>query len=368
MVDVQRAGNISDALSGSMALADIRVAQGRLREALRTYERALQLAPEPGQSVLRGTADLYVGLSELAYERNDLAGATQHLLRSKELGEQIGLPQNQSRWCVAMARIRAARGDINSALDLLHTAERLYVPDLFPNLRPVAALIARLWVAQGRSGEALAWAREQGLSATDPLNYLREFEHITLSRALLARYKRERTERSLQEVMEFLERLLQAAHRGERRGSVLELLLLQALAHQAQGDLTAALIPLRQALSLAEPEGYVRLFVDEGPSMMLLLEEAARHRLAPDYVRHLLAAMGKADDRTPTAQILSEPLSPRELEVLQLLRSELDGPEIADKLVVSPNTLRTHTKKIYSKLGVSNRRAALRRAEELYLF
>jgi LuxR family maltose regulon positive regulatory protein len=121
-------------------------------------------------------------------------------------------------------------------------------------------------------------------------------------------------------------------------------------------------------LTLAEPEGYVRMFVDEGPPMAHLLEAAAKHGIAPDYVRQLLSALGKPEDRTPVKQALIEPLSERELEVLRLLRTDLDGPEIARELVVSLNTMRTHTKNIYSKLGVDNRRAAVRRAEELHLF
>ena len=165
MARVQKAGHISDAIGCAIALADIRIAQGRLHEAMSTYERGLQLATEQGAPVLRGTADMHVGMSELYRERDDLNAATQHLLRSKELGELAGLPQNPYRWRVAMARIREAQGDLDGALDLLHEAERLYVSDFSPNVRPVAALKTRVWVAQGRLGEALGWAREQGLSA-----------------------------------------------------------------------------------------------------------------------------------------------------------------------------------------------------------
>ena len=195
MASVQQAGNISDAIGGAIALADIRIAQGRLRQAMHTYERGLQLATEQGEPELRGTADMYVGMSELYREHNDLHAATQHLLRSKEQGEHTGFPQNRYRWRVAMARIREAQGDLDGALDLLHEAEHLYVSDFFPNVRPVAALKTRVWVAQGRLGEALDWAREQGLSAQDDLCYLREFEHITLARVLLAQYKSDRAER-----------------------------------------------------------------------------------------------------------------------------------------------------------------------------
>src|SRR5947207_14866153 len=112
---------------------------------------------------------MYVGMSELHREQNDLHAATQHLLRSKELGEHTGLPQNRYRWRVAMARIREAQGDLDGALDLLHQAERLYMSDFFPNVRPVAASVSRVWVTQGRLGQALGWTREQGLSADDDL-------------------------------------------------------------------------------------------------------------------------------------------------------------------------------------------------------
>ena len=156
----------------------------------------------------------------------------------------------------------------------------------------IAALKTRVWVAQGRLGEALDWAREQGLSVEDDLSYLREFEHITLARVLLAQYQSDRADRSMREAMGLLERLLQAAEAGERTGSVIEILVLQALAHQAQGDIPAALVPLERALTLAEPEGYVRMFVDEGPPMAVLLEAAAKHGIAPSYVRQLLAAFG----------------------------------------------------------------------------
>ncbi len=368
IASVRMAGNLSDAISGTIALADIRMAQGRLREAMHRYEHALQEAIAQGEPVLRGTADLYVGMSEIHREYGDLHVATQHLLKSKELGERTGLPQNRSRWYVAMARISEAQGDLDGALDLLHEAERLYMRDFFPNVRPVAALVTRVWVAQGRLGEALGWAREQGLSIEDDLSYLREFEHITLARVLLARSKSDRADRSMLEAMGLLERLLKAAEEGERTGSVIEILVLQALAHQMQGDIPAALMPLQQALSLAEPEGYVRMFVDEGPPMTVLLEEAAKHGITPHYVRQLLTATGSAEGRTPVKQVLIEPLSERELEVLRLLGTDLNGPEIARELIVSLNTMRTHTKNIYSKLGVNNRRAAVRRAEELDLF
>ena len=310
---------------------------------------------------------MYVGLSELYRERDDLEAATQQLLRSKELGEYAGMPENQHRWYVAMARIKEAQGDLDGSLDLLDEAERLYVRGPNPDVRPIAALKTRIWVAQGRLAECLGWIRERGLSFDDDLGYLREFEHVTLARVLIARYKSEREDRSIHGAVGLLERLLQAAEEGERTGSVIEILVLQALAHEAQGNIPSALDPLERALTLAEPEGYVRIFVDEGPPMLALLREAAEHGVAPNYGSQLQAAFGKAEGGRPVTQFLIEPLSERELEVLRMLGTELNGPEIARELMVSLNTMRTHTKNIYNKLGVNNRRAAVRRAEELDL-
>jgi LuxR family transcriptional regulator, maltose regulon positive regulatory protein len=367
MAGLRRAGHIADTFGCAIALADIRRTQGRLGEAMRTYEQALQRASQPGGPVLRGTADMYVGMSEVQCERDDLPAATQQLLRSQELGEHNGLPQNRYRWRVAMARIRQADGDLGGALDLLDEAERLYVGDFFPNVRPVPALRARVRVAQGELGEALGWARERGLSVDDDLSYLREFEHITLARLLLARYAAERAERSVQEATRLLERLLRAAEEGQRTGSVIEILVLQALARQARSDIPAALASLQRALTLAEPEGYARIFVDEGPPVASLLRAAAKQGIAPSYVRRLLAAVNKTGDSTAASQGLTEPLSERELDVLRLLGTDLGGPDIARELVVSLNTVRTHTRNIYAKLGVNNRRAAVRRARELDL-
>ena len=234
-------------------------------------------------------------------------------------------------------------------------------------MRPVPALRARVWIAQGRLGEALGWSREQGLSVDDDLSYLREFEHITLARLLLAQHEDERPERSVHEATGLLQRLLLAAEEGERTGRVIEILVLQALAHQALRGTPAALGSLDRAVTLAEPEGYVRVFADEGQPMVSLLRAVAKQGTRRDYVRRLLASASGIEHDAPTEQGLIEPLSERELDVLRLLGSELDGPAIARELTVSLNTMRTHTKNIYAKLAVTNRRAAVRRAAELDL-
>jgi LuxR family maltose regulon positive regulatory protein len=365
---LQRVGWLSDVLGCCVALADLRRAMGRLGDALRTCEWALELTrPEPGSPPLRGTADMHVAISEVLRERDDRAGAMERLARSQQLGEHNGLPQNLYRWRVAMARLREADGDLEGALELLDEADRVYVGDYFPNVRPVPAVRARLRIVRGELTAALAWAQERQLSPDDDLTYLREYEHVTLARLLLARHTTELAGPFLEEAGHLLDRLLAAADEGDRAGSVVELLVLQALAHQMQGDIPRALVPLERALTLAEPEGYVRVFVDEGQPMAVLLEAAAVQGIASSYVRRLLTAFGSTDHTTTARQRLVEPLSGRERDVLRLLATDLGGPDIARELVVSLNTVRTHTKNIFAKLGVNNRRAAVSRAEELDL-
>jgi LuxR family maltose regulon positive regulatory protein len=358
-----RAGYMSDAVGCTIALADIRLAQGRLGDAMATYERGLDLVAPPGEPALRGAADMHVGMSEVYRERNDLAMATQHLRSSEALGEPMGLAQNPYRWRVAMARVREAEGDLDAAIELLDEAERRYTSDYFPNVRPIPAMKARVWIAQGRLDRAKAWAREQAVSADDDLSYLREFDHITLAR-LLGSSRRRGGDRSMPDGADLLERLLHAAEAGQRTRSVIELLVLQALDHQQRRDVVGAIGPLERALTLAEPEGYVRIFVDEGRPMAALLESASRHGIAPGHVGRLLAAFGQITNAASGNQALVEPLSERELDVLRLLATDLDGPDIARELVLSLHTVRSHTKNIYAKLGVNNRRAAVRRAQE----
>ncbi len=366
------------AIGGTLILAQMSMAQGRLHRAINICEQSLQLATEQGGPVLPGTPELYLALSEVRYEQGDLAAASQVLLSGETLRQQASLSGAKFLWWVVQARLKAAEGDLETALDQLHEAERLYhrasIP--VPDVRPVAALRARLWVRQGRLTEALGWVSDRGLSVDDELSYLHEYEHLTLARVLIAQYRRDCIDNALDQAIGLLTRLLETAEAEERTGSIIEILVVQALAYEAKGDLAGAISSLERALTLAEPEGYVRIFVEPGTPMMQLLREAITRSITPTYTTRLLTALetwGQPQDDAPTASVvpspqpLIEPLSQRELDVLRLLNTELSGPEIARELVVALSTVRTHTKRIYSKLNVTNRRAAVKRAAELNL-
>jgi LuxR family maltose regulon positive regulatory protein len=374
LVEFERINYVSDVLGCSITLADIEITQGRLRDAMRTYQAALDLHERHHTPVQRGRADMHVGIAARHRELNDLATARQHLMQADGLGEYASLPQNAYRWRVAMAQVCEAEGDLDAAFDLLDEAERLYEGDFSPNVRPVTALRARTQARHGRLDEALDWVDRQQLSVTDELSYLQEYEHLTLARVLIAQHARDGEAGTLAQAIDLLERLLRAATDGQRRGSVIEVRVAQALAHQVRGESVEAVAALQAALDLAEPEGYVRTFIDEGSPLMPLLTAAAE-QLPSAYARRLLAAMAAASSADPHAQAPSprtsggmvEPLSGRERDVLRLLDTELNGPQIARQLVVSLNTVRTHTKNVYLKLGVTNRRAAIVRARELDL-
>lgn len=364
---LRRAGHISDVLGCSIALADLRLAQGRLREAMRIYTDALELAGAQGGAVPRGAADMHVGLSDLHREHGDFDTAREHLQRAAELGEHNGLPQNPYRSRLATARLHAAEGDIDAALALLDDAERVYTTDFSPSIRPIPAVRAGMLADHGNVNDALGWVRERGLTADDDLDYIGAFEHVILARVLLAQFRSERSTSSIEDAVALLERLSIAAEAGGRNGDLLQILVALALAEDARGNRPAALTHLERALDLAEPERYLRLFLDDGPRLRPLLQAVAAQGTSAAYIDRILDTSPQPPPHRATQQPLVDPLSDRELDVLRLLNSELTGPEIAGELMVSVNTIRTHTKNIYSKLGVTSRRAAVRHAEELHL-
>jgi LuxR family transcriptional regulator, maltose regulon positive regulatory protein len=357
IVEFESAGFYADILACSLGLADMQVARGRLAEAERTLGAGLELAAAHGP--LRGTADMHVGLAEIHLERNELAAATERLRASLEVGEHLALGQHPYRWRVVDARLLAIGGDHTGALQRLREAERCYDTDYSPKLRPVTATTARVQLAAGNLTAAKEWADRSGITADDTPSYVREYEHLTLARVLLASGR-------AADALPMLERLLHAAEIGGRDGTAVEAGSLLALAHQDHGEQGQALAVLGDAMTRAAPERFVRVFLALGAPMTALLTTAVRHDRTADQARGVLAAAATPASVPPRPALVA-PLTSRELEVLRLLRTDLTGPAIAGELVVSLNTVRTHTKNIFTKLGVTNRRSAVRRAGELGL-
>lgn len=386
---LRAAGNRVDALDTSIVLGRMWMTAGQPSHARRTYERALATATANGEPYPRATPDLHVGLAELDVERNDLDGAQEHLEIAKALAERACITENRYHWFVAAAQVNLARGNHRVAFDLLDEAEQLYRPGVYPNIRPIPAMRARAHIAANDLQAAQRWARDHHVHLDDDVTFLGEYDRLTLVRLCLAcAHPPARSRRgiggeqpSLAHVLDVLKRLGTAAE-GSRAGTVLEVGLLRALTLQAMGEPAQAVGELDAALAGApEPHQYVRLFLDEGAPMIALLRQAATTTRSGDspaatHARRLLQAADEGNLRTVAAaspvnargrEALVAPLSERELAVLRLLDSELTGPEIASHLYVSLNTVRTHTKRIFTKLGVRNRAGAVRRGRDLGL-
>jgi LuxR family maltose regulon positive regulatory protein len=377
-VDSLRAGgDLVDALGGTVVLADLSRAAGRPVRAHELVDRALREAEHLGAPVARAAAELHVVLAELDVEVGDLDRARGHLEATSTLIERAPVTESHFRLFVARALLAAAEGDLATALEHLDRAEELHRPGFFPDVRPIPALRARLQLAAGDLAAAGRWASQRGVSPTDPPEFLREYDHLTLVRLLLARQRAHLDADAADRALALLARVDEAATAAARAGSLVEVRLLTALVHDVQGRRAEALGRLADALTLApEPEGWARIFLDEGPAALTLLHaldvSAADDAVgrARDQARRVLAAGGPSGTGTvphpgaPGIRQPVEPLSERELQVLRLLDTELSGPEIARELFISPNTLRTHTKHVFTKLGVTSRRAAVARARE----
>lgn len=375
----QGSGNWHVALTALWNLAQLQIEQGRLRRAVELCRQALELAQQSqqeNQSLLPATGGACVSLGALLYEQNDLEGAAAQLEAGIKLGEQGADLAILALGYLGQARLRRAQADLKGALGLANQAEQL--ARRYNSLywaAQAAAYQARLWLAEGQLEEVVQWAQEYQLSAPNEVSYLDEVEYLILARLLFAQSK-------WAEATALLERLRQAAKTGERVGRVLEVLILEALAYHAQNDTSQALACLEQALTLAEPEGYVRLFLDEGRPIITLLA-AARDRLPAShqtYVDSLLAAHRREQEeilhpsslRLRSGQALSlhpliEPLSERELEILRLIAAGMSNGEIAEKLVVTVGTVKWHLNNMYGKLDARSRTQAVARARELRL-
>jgi LuxR family transcriptional regulator, maltose regulon positive regulatory protein len=371
------AGGTYMALTALYALGRIRGIQGRLGEAERAHRRALDIAGGNNGSTLPAAAMGHVGLGDVLRERNDFEEAERHLTKGIELGKRGGLAVLIPDGYVSLSLVKLAKGDAEGALEAmseLRQPEQRTTATL--GIAPAAAHRARLALAKGDVEATTRWADESGLGMDDQLAPEREVEHITFARVLLAWGKPGKA-------LRLLERLEGAAEAGGRTGRVIEILILRALALRAADDTPQAVESLALALALAEPEGYVRLFADEGTPMAALLRQVLEARkkgrlaespgISRDYVSGLLAAI-ETETSPPseegslrTARVLVEPLSERELEVLRLIASGMPNRNIARNLFVAVSTVKTHVNNICRKLEARNRTQAVARARELDL-
>ncbi|MEM6839363.1 MAG: hypothetical protein AAF609_21280 [Cyanobacteria bacterium P01_C01_bin.120] len=312
----QKMGNIRIAICATSVLAQMGLAQGRLRATITACHQALQLANQQPEPILQGTRDLYLVLSELHYEQGHLDTAHQLLQKGEELREQdstIGF--DYFSWLVK-AQLTAAEEDLDKALEQLQATARLYRRSPLPNILPIEALRVRWWLQQGRLAVAMGWLQKSGLSVDDEPDYRREYEHLILARVLLEQYRRDGIGDIVDQVIGLLSRLLSAAESQNRTASMIKILVVLALTHEAQGDAPAALASLERALTLAEPEGHVRIFADCGPPMTKLLQVARTPNITPTYTHQLLTALETWGQHpipySPSPQPLLDPLSQRE--------------------------------------------------------
>ncbi|MBI2940905.1 MAG: helix-turn-helix transcriptional regulator [Chloroflexi bacterium] len=354
------------------ALGDLSMMRGQLRRAGEFRREALHLisdqANRAGVAVpLMGWAHIRMG--ELLYEWNDLPTALHHLQQGAQLAELGGDTQALVFGHLAIGKVRLARGDVEGAFEEILRVKPLVEAAEMPEWgTQLHQFHVRIWLAQGNLPAANGWVEETRFGVDDERTYRYEIARVALAQVLIAQGERGAGANTLDRALVLLGRLLQLAEAAGRMAVVVEALALEALAQRARGDSSRAFVALERALRLAEPEGYVRLFVDLGPAMAALLHEAHARGLSPDYLTRLLAAFGAARPvSVPTSSPLVDPLSAREIEVLRLVAAGLSNREIADALVIAVGTVKRHVATVYEKLGVNSRTQALARARELRL-
>ncbi len=372
------AGEPSLAAWGSYYLGQVQRARGRLDAALGTYQELLAMAAEPGGPAMLAAAPAQVGMAEVAYQRGELDAALRHVTEGIALYRQLGYGLPLVAGLATLARIRQAQGDRPGALEAIAEAERVGLsPAVVGLLNPVPALRAQLALAHSEVTEAARWVQARGLGPEDQPSYPREVEYLVLARVLLA-------EHTPDLALRVLERLHDLAVAQGRVDSVIQVRTLQTLARAATGDEPGALAALAEALALAAPQGYVRVFVDEGAPIAALLgtfattlakaQAEAAVNVPRAYLGRLLEAFGQAglpvlprSRRAAAPSGLVAPLSARELEVLGLLAAGSSNQAIAEELVITLDTVKRHVTHILDKLGVANRTQAVTRARELGL-
>ena len=371
------AGERYSAAYGCHHLGQVQRAQGRLDAAVGTYQQALEITAPPGRPAMPAAGIAFVGMGEVAYQRNELEAAVRQISEGIERCRQLTYTQPLATGLAVLAWIRQTRGDAAGAREAIGEAGRAAPgPDVTSLLNPVPAQRARLLLAQGEVVAAARWVEERGLGPDDEPGYLREPEYLVLARVLIAQ------DRPAQ-ALALLGRLHTAADAQGRTGSVIEIAALQALALAATGEEDAAVDALARALMLACPQGYVRVFADGGRPMSALLarliaaqqaDQGAARGVPLGCLAQVLRAFdgkdaGRGAGREAAAAVpgLAEQLTARELEILVLLAAGTPNPRIAEELVITVDTVKKHVSHLLAKLGAANRTEAVARARQLGL-
>jgi len=357
------------------------VKQARLLEAKDTFQKSLALVQDSEGRRFPNAGYPLAKLGELALEWNNLEEAYVNTSRSVDLCTQLGHVDLIAEAYAALARVQLARKEYPEVEQILGRTDQL---SLEMKLDPWATTWlddcrVRLWLSTGKLEEARRWIHTSQLKMDGELNFQHELKHIILARVLVAQAEQEAGGQHLRKAMRLLKRLLDSASTAGWLHHKIQILILMARAYQGQSEIEQALIATNQALTLAEPSKYVRIFFEEGPQMGELLSVirdgqqnknlSAFQRKQASYINSLLAAL-KKEDHTPKTKAeneLIEPLTRREMDVLRLLITNMTVPEIADELVVTSNTVRSHVKRIYEKLEVHRRLSAVEKAKELNL-
>lgn len=369
--------------------AEIKITQGRLREAAEIARRSLRVGSEavpPGEPISPAASMAYAVLAEIEREWNDLGAAMEHARQAVELGRRGGIADGLLGGSLTHMRVLTAHGDFPGAFEALERAEEV-VRRLGQSrwLEVIETFRARLHLRRhrvegdpGSLDAALHWARDSGVLAgwlerreVPLLEDLRpDVAALTLARAL-------RAEGNDAAALDLLGELRSKSEDSGWYRAVIEASCIEAVIRQEQGDRERALEAIRRALTLAEPEGFVRIFTGEGPRLAALVEQAAPGTVSPDYARRLLIAFGLETPEAapappavapalpapspPTADLLSD----REVEVLRLIATGLSNAETGRKLFIAPSTVKKHLENIYDKLGTRSRTQAIARAREI---
>jgi LuxR family maltose regulon positive regulatory protein len=332
------------------------------------YRDLLTLVNESGlpQSVMTGL--LYALWSEILCHWNNIDKALQFVSKGVELSEHENDVANLVWIHNSFVKVLFAKGDLARAKEAILKLEKIAGKSQVPPwiATRTAAWKARIWLTEGKLDNAQQWIQEHRLDLGE-LRFAREPEDIAAARILVALG-------DLDDAIRLLDRLIEKAEAGDRTTVLIEELLILTSALQAQGDANRATETLGRALSLAEPEGYIRIFVDEGPQMARMLYERASRGMATDQVRMLLTAFPPVDReeaKRPQVEVanrdLFESLSDRELEVLRLIADGISNQQIGEKLFISLHTVKSHARNLFAKLDVHSRTAAVKKARGLGL-